>query len=436
MTPSECSGCEALDVEALYLLEGEAFYFQPYALEGGALEDRFTWSRRTGANETQSIGSDEDEEVHHHGGALFFLKPLRKDSGLYTARQRSSSGLCFDHRALVFVGPAAGGRSLFPAVRSSDVNQRVPCPDPVQHTCGVMNGSFAWLKGARLLEDQHRDHLWISNAAREDQGVYTCVCTWTHNDTQYTTSASRRLEVEAVSAHQDVMILAPADKEKFAEEGSALQLNCSVFCGTNVRSRCEASWRVDGAAPHRLAGYKETTETVNLRPSNTTVSTAVLSILTVSARHFTASFLCRGRGLFRWESVSLRLKRRGTMTPLFAGGVCVSLLCVIATLLVKCFAIDLALLFRACCPFSRRDKVVVSARVSSTILHPRLLPPPPPQAPPIGVAAMRLRHHHQCLDSMGGFCLRRYQHLYPWFILLQDGVQSQKMTLHYCNILL
>lgn len=65
---------------------------------------------------------------------------------VFLPRQRSSSGLCFDHRALVFVGPAAGGRSLFPAVRSSDVNQRVPCPDPVQHTCGVMNGSFAWLK--------------------------------------------------------------------------------------------------------------------------------------------------------------------------------------------------------------------------------------------------------------------------------------------------
>ncbi|TNN75606.1 hypothetical protein EYF80_014156 [Liparis tanakae] len=26
-----------------------------------------------------------------------------------------------------------------------------------------------------------------------------------------------------------------------------------------------------------------------------------------------------------------------------------------------------------------------------------------------------LRHHHQCLDSMGGFCMRRYQHLYPWY---------------------
>ncbi|TNN58527.1 hypothetical protein EYF80_031249 [Liparis tanakae] len=39
--------------------------------------------------------------------------------------------------------------------------------------------------------------------------------------------------------------------------------------------------------------------------------------------------------------------------------------------------------------------------------------PPPPQAPPVGIATTILRHHHQCLDSMGGFCMRRYQHLYP-----------------------
>ncbi|TNN30760.1 Interleukin-1 receptor type 1 [Liparis tanakae] len=273
-------GCEALDEEALHLQEGEAFHFEPYGLEGGAPGggapgDRFTWSRRRGANGTERIGSDEDERVHHHGGALFFLRPLRGDSGLYTARQRSPSGRCFDHRANVSVGPAAGGRVLYPA----------------------------------------------------DEGVYTCVCTWTHNHTQYTTSASRRLELEAVSAHRDVMILAPADKEKFADEGSALQLKCSVFCGTNVRSACEASWRVDGAAPHRLAGYEETTETVNLRPSNSTISTALLSILSVSPHHFTASFQCRGRGRFHWDAVSLRLKQRGTMIPLSVGGVCVSLLC-------------------------------------------------------------------------------------------------------------
>jgi len=58
-------------------------------------------------------------------------------------------------------------------------------------------------------------------------------------------------------------------------------------------------------------------------------------------------------------------------------------------------------------------------------------------SPPIGITATLLLHHHQCLDSMGGFCLRRYQHLYPWFILLQVGVQSPKrlctVPICYCN---
>ncbi|TNN89410.1 hypothetical protein EYF80_000013 [Liparis tanakae] len=68
---------------------------------------------------------------------------------------------------------------------------------------------------------------------------------------------------------------------------------------------------------------------------------------------------------------------------------------------------------------------------------PQTPPPqtPPPQAPPIGVTATLLLHHHQCLDSIGGFCLRRYQHLYPWLILIQDGVQSAKRlcTISICD---
>jgi len=63
-----------------------------------------------------------------------------------------------------------------------------------------------------------------------------------------------------------------------------------------------------------------------------------------------------------------------------------------------------------------------------------LCDPPPPPAPPIGSMAMPLLlHHRQCLDSMGGFCLR----LYPEFIRLQDGVQKSKrlctIAIYYCN---
>ncbi|TNN78625.1 hypothetical protein EYF80_011220 [Liparis tanakae] len=51
--------------------------------------------------------------------------------------------------------------------------------------------------------------------------------------------------------------------------------------------------------------------------------------------------------------------------------------------------------------------------------------PPPPKAPPIGSTATLLRNHHQCLDSMGGFCLRRYQHLYPWSLGKQQWDDSE-----------
>ncbi|TNN48333.1 hypothetical protein EYF80_041451 [Liparis tanakae] len=54
--------------------------------------------------------------------------------------------------------------------------------------------------------------------------------------------------------------------------------------------------------------------------------------------------------------------------------------------------------------------------------------PPPPQAPPIGITATLLLHHHQCLDSMGGFCLRRYQHLYPWTTPKKSKMDEEFLT--------
>ncbi|XP_034418443.1 interleukin-1 receptor type 1 isoform X2 [Cyclopterus lumpus] len=361
MTPSECSGsaepqCEGFDVESFYLLEGEAFYFEPYALDSGPLDKMFTWFRKNNNNKTENITSDENEDVHHHGGALFFLNPLIKDSGFYTARQHASSGQCYDYYANFDVSPTVIRRNLYPEIKNSDVNKRIPCPDPIQHTCAVLNGSFTWNKDSKLLQDNHKDHLWIYNMAKADEGIYTCICTWTHNGKEYKSSGSRSLEMEDLNVHRDVMILAPANKEYFAEEGAGLQLTCSVFCGTNVKSKCKASWRVDAVAPYWLAGYNETMETVNLRPSSTTISTAILTIDKVSAQDFKATFECRGQGMYKLESVSLNLKRRETIVPLFVGGVCVLIFCVFAAMLVKCFAIELVLFFRPCFPFSCCDK--------------------------------------------------------------------------------
>jgi len=73
--------------------------------------------------------------------------------------------------------------------------------------------------------------------------------------------------------------------------------------------------------------------------------------------------------------------------------------------------------------------LVVSDLVIATLLHPRLLQ-----------SALRQRFFYTTTSvwtPWGGFCLRRYQHLYPWFVLLQDGVQTPKrrctIAICYCN---
>uniref|UniRef100_A0A8C3AIY9 TIR domain-containing protein n=1 Tax=Cyclopterus lumpus TaxID=8103 RepID=A0A8C3AIY9_CYCLU len=313
--------CEGFDVESFYLLEGEAFYFEPYALDSGPLDKMFTWFRKNNNNKTENITSDENEDVHHHGGALFFLNPLIKDSGQ-----------CYDYYANFDVSPTVIRRNLYPEIKNSDVNKRIPCPDPIQHTCAVLNGSFTWNK----VPHNHKDHLWIYNMAKADEGIYTCICTWTHNGKEYKSSGSRSLEMEGEAAFSAFYLLL------LKIHGS---LKSCIALANILIDSCIYIYIYIYIYIQYIYIYIQ----VNLRPSSTTISTAILTIDKVSAQDFKATFECRGQGMYKLESVSLNLKRR---VPLFVGGVCVLIFCVFAAMLVKCFAIELVLFFRPCFPFS------------------------------------------------------------------------------------
>lgn len=91
-------------------------------------------------------------------------------------------------------------------------------------------------------------------------------------------------------------------------------------------------------------------------PSKNTVSTAVLTIEKVSARDFQTEFKCIGKGIYRTVSKTVTLKRRESIIPLVIGGVCVLVFCLFAGVLVKCFAIDLALFFRRCLCLRNHNK--------------------------------------------------------------------------------
>lgn len=64
--------------------------------------------------------------------------------------------------------------------------------------------SYLWflllfLQGFKLLEGQHGANLWIYVASRDDEGIYTCICTWAYNHKVYMSSASRRLLIKGGS---------------------------------------------------------------------------------------------------------------------------------------------------------------------------------------------------------------------------------------------
>ncbi|XP_068458202.1 interleukin-1 receptor-like 1 [Clinocottus analis] len=364
MITSECSGsaeprCEGFDVEPYKLLEGQALHFVPYALESDDMDDPFTWFRKNIGDETENITTNEEERVHHHGGALFLLNPLVTDSGFYTARQHASSGRCYEYYLNVTVFKANRtyfSKVLFLEIKNSDENKHIPCPDPIRNICTALDGSFTWSKDSKLLEGRDKDHLWIDKASRADEGIYTCNCSWTHGGREFTSSGSRWLRLEDQGVHQKVVIISGGDEQLMAEEGAGIALPCSVFCGINVRYECDAGWWVDGVEADGIDRYSVATETVNQSPSSKTVSTAILTIDKVSAEDFNATFECRGQGIDTSRSSFLTLKRRESIVPLLLGGVCVLCLCVFAAALVKCFAIDLLLFFRACFPLSRCDR--------------------------------------------------------------------------------
>ncbi|XP_040914064.1 interleukin-1 receptor-like 1 isoform X2 [Toxotes jaculatrix] len=262
----------------------------------------------------------------------------------------------FHLRVEVFSASHRGDdKFLYGNIENSDVNKKVPCPDRVEEICEKFGGNFTWYKDFNILQGNHAADLWVKKATKDHEGIYTCVCTWTHNHKVYNSSGSRRLKVKGQpESYRDPEILSPANTEQFADEGFRIQLNCSVFCGINVKRDCSARWYINGNPFNPTHGYRETTEMTNNTPKNTV--TTILTIEKVSAKDFQDEFKCVGTGLYTTKNATVTLKRRGSMIPLVITSVCVLLFCVFAAVMVKCFAIDLALFFRPFFPQRRCNK--------------------------------------------------------------------------------
>ncbi|XP_014872929.1 interleukin-1 receptor-like 1 [Poecilia latipinna] len=340
------SSCFHLDQDRYKVIEGEAFYYVPFDMDDPNLPDEnITWFKK--GSEVMNITTDETHRIHYHGGALLFLNISTDDAGYYSARHIEPSGECFYYHLKIEVFSETSRENLtYGAIRNSAQNINIPCPQPVKDTCKTFNGNFTWFKGKNLKPSEHRESLWVTDAKKDDEDIYTCICTWTHNHKLYNSSGSRRLFVLKRAIFRNATIVSPTSKEQLADEGSSVKLNCTVYCGNNAERDCEATWWVNGKPAKQMDGYNETS-TVDIEdPSKRTFSTAILTIQRVSAEDFQKKFQCKVSGFYTANSVTLTLKQRESIIPLIVSGMCVFVIAVFAALLVKYFAIDLALLFR------------------------------------------------------------------------------------------
>ncbi|KAF3694563.1 Interleukin-1 receptor type 1 [Channa argus] len=305
--------CKDYHPKNFALLKGEGFYFLPNIFKESAQPPKgeVTWYKN--GSKVTNISSDETERIHHHGEKLFFLNLLTEDSGLYIVRRSVLSSTTMNHRDL-----------------------------------------FLLFQNFTHLHGEHKNHLWLKNV-KDNENIYTCICTWTHNHGVYNSSGSRWLRVLEKSSPRDIEILSPINNELFADEGFGIKLNCSALCGIKQDDHwiCRASWNVADTD-----GYNQTRTLVTEKTSQNTIATAILTINKVSDKDFKTKFNCTAVGFNTVASATLTLKRRVSMVPLVTGGLCVLFFCVFAAVLVKCFAIELALFFRPYLPVRSQDKDV------------------------------------------------------------------------------
>ncbi|KAL3969608.1 citrate synthase [Sarotherodon galilaeus] len=356
---SSNSQCQTMSEQSFRVLEGESFFFVPYTISKPNFNNKnFTWYKYI--TQIQNISSDKKARVHYQGEALFLLNLSISDSAYYTAWEIKSSGRCVNYRVKIEVYNASyrGSKMLsYGEIKNSDQSKTVDCPDPVQSTCSEFKGNITWYKDYTLIEGQHEVEVRVHHATKDHEGLYTCICTWAYNNKVYSTSGSRELVLQETAVHH-IEILTPANesREQFADEGSEIKLNCSVLCGTNVKHDCNASWYINGIPFKNRDGYSQTTKIAIEEPSKNTIVTAILTIKKVSAKDFQQKFGCFGEGYYKKKNTTLTLKRKESIIPLAIGGVCVLFIGVFVAVLVKYFAIDLALFFRPYFPLSSSNK--------------------------------------------------------------------------------
>nr|XP_055072072.1 interleukin-1 receptor-like 1 [Misgurnus anguillicaudatus] len=319
---------------------GESLYLMCPNLD--CYEDKYNssyvWFKNI--NKTMSlekIGTEEHERVHYHRSVLYILQLTLEDTGLYITQEWFSDKTCHEFEGDLVVYEEFSPNLLYSDISiSRESSNSIPCP-----VCENQNGTFIWYKNFSLISTQEfGDILRIRNASKENEGIYTCVCTWEHHGRKYNTSASRPVYITEPSAIIPPQIILPVNNSIFyVDMGTEIVLTCSVFTGSFGKDKCLCDWERNGT---ELNGYK-----VEYREDDEFIH-AVLTISEVSQVDLSV-FQCIADYSYEVMFVSVTLESRDvgvSSLTLISVCVCVLFLFLLITGAVNMFAVDFVLLVR------------------------------------------------------------------------------------------
>lgn len=302
----------------------------------------YVWLRNVSRTMSlEEIGTEEHERVHYHRSVLYILQLSVEDTGCYVTRQFGSSDSCVEFVIDLVVYEEFSTNLLYSDISSVEgIVAEMYCP-----VCEYQEGTFIWFKNFSLISNEESGQiLRVRNASRESEDIYTCVCIWEHDGRELNSSASRRLVLEEQSPIIPPNIVHPINNSILpVDMDTEITLTCSVFTGSTGRKECTVGWKRNHTALDGVEGY-----TVEPREDKEFIH-SVLIIRKVSQEDISSVFHCTAHYSYVVMLVSVILKRRdvgASCLTLVSYCVCVVLLVLMLTGVVKMFAVDLVLLLR------------------------------------------------------------------------------------------
>ncbi|KAK0140250.1 Interleukin-1 receptor-like 1 [Merluccius polli] len=340
--------CEMYTDMEFSVTEGEALRIIPDSLKNSIWTDSqhnlFTWHCQSKQGNT-SFSDKEEERIHHHGPALLFLPLFLNDSGLYIA-QLNFLGKCHTFHVPIRVVSASvplGKHRLYTPILASDSNVKIPCPEQVADLCKDLKGRLHWFNNSTLRNGENLPDLQLQGPFKTDD-IYTCTCTWEHNNKIYNSTASRKLQISEKPAFQEIQIIHPTTTELTVHPGSPQEIKCVAFFGTNIEAGYEVWWEKNNYSVSGLEGYNQTFSRELEEPSKKSFFSSTLTINKVQASDLHTSFTCRASHHVETRSHTLHLKPAQSQPYLGVALVCAGIVFLLAA--TKYFAVDLVLFSR------------------------------------------------------------------------------------------